>query len=219
MEHIYKILHYPHALLKKKSTPVTQFTDQLRVYVKNLTATAYEFEGGGIASPQVGVCKRIFIADFTQAFDGKRGFDRKENDFILLDKDGKEMNYKFPLVFINPEFVEKSDPIITNWEGCLSFPDVESFDINRFHTVSVRAQNEFGEVFTVKTNHLYAAVNFLHEIDHLDGITMIDHWKKSDYSEKSIISEIKNFEDDPVERKRIKKLKLIEANKIKFDFL
>lgn len=216
---IYKVLHYAHVLLKKKSTPINKFTDELRIFVKNLIETAYEFEGGGIASPQVGVNKRIFVADFTAAFDGKRGFEKKEDDFLVYDKDGKNIPYKFPMVFINPEIVEKSDPITTNWEGCLSFPNADSFEIPRFHTIVLRAQNEYGEIFTVKTNHLYAAVNFQHETDHLDGILMIDHWNKKDYSEKEVVASIKEFEEDPAERKRIKKLKLVDANKINFDFL
>ncbi|MES2614288.1 MAG: peptide deformylase [Bdellovibrionota bacterium] len=216
---IYKVLHYAHVLLKKKSTPVTKFTDQLREFVKNLVTTAHAFEGGGIASPQVGVNKRIFIGDYTLAFEGKRGFEKKENDFLVFDKDGNKIDVKFPMIFINPEIVEKSDPITTNWEGCLSFPDAESFEIPRFNTILLRAQNEFGEFFTVKTTHLYAAVNFQHEVDHLDGILMIDHWNKKDYSEKDIVAAIKDHGDDPKERKRIKKLKLIDANKINFDFI
>lgn len=219
MDTIYKVLHYPHVLLKKKCSIVTQFTEDLRTYVQNLIKTAYEFDGGGIASPQVGVSKRIFVADFTLAFEGNRGFEKKEDDFLVFDNNGKPIPYKFPMVFVNPEIIEKSDPITTNWEGCLSFPEVESFKIPRFHTILLRAQNEFGEFFTIKTNHLYAAVNFQHEVDHLDGVTMIDHWRKNEYSEKDVMSDIKKYEEDPKERKRIKKLKLVDANKINFNFL
>lgn len=218
-ETVYKVLHFPHALLKKKSTQVNNFSDELRAYIKNLQATSVAFEGGGIASPQVGVCKRIFVCDFTQAFEGHRDFEKKEGDFVVLDKDGKQVEPKFPMTFINPEFVEQFNPITTNWEGCLSFPNADSFEIPRFHGVVVKAQNEYGEYFTVKTTHLYAAVNFQHEIDHLNGILMSDHWNKKDYSEKKVIADIKDFEDDPAERKRIKKLKLVDAAKINFDFL
>jgi peptide deformylase len=219
MKQIYKVLHYAHALLKKKSSPVTEFTDELRDFIKNLIETAYEFEGGGIAAPQVGVCKRIFVGDFTLAFEESKGFEKKDDDFIVFDKQGKQIPYKFPMVFINPEIVEKSEPITTNWEGCLSFPNADSFTIPRFHRIVLKAQNEFGEEFSVHTNHLYAAVNFQHEVDHLDGILMIDHWNKNEYSEKNVLSDIKDFENDPKERKRIKKLNLIDANKIKFNFL
>lgn len=216
---IYKVLHYPHALLKKKSTPVEKFTVQLKNFVKNLIETAYKFEGGGIAAPQVGVCKRIFVSDFTHAFDPKSGFERTENDFIVMDSKGNKVPYKFPMVFINPEIIEQSEAITTNWEGCLSFPNADSHIINRYQSITVKAQNEHGETFSVKTHHLYASVNFQHEIDHLNGLTMIDHWNKNDFSEKTILNEIKDYENDPSERKRIKKLKLVEANKINFDFL
>jgi peptide deformylase len=216
---VYKVLHYAHALLKKKSTPVEKFTDELRDFLKHLIATAYEFEGGGIAAPQVGVNKRIFVGDFSQAFQGGKGFERTEDDFVVCDANGKQIEYKFPMVFVNPEIIETAQPIVTNWEGCLSFPNADSFRINRFHEIKIRAQNEFGEMFTVKTKHLYAAVNFQHEIDHLDGILMIDHWDKREYSEKNVLNDIQDFLDDPKERKRIKKLKLVDAHKIKFNFL
>lgn len=216
---LYEVLHYPHALLKKKCTPVTKFTEQLRTFVKDLMTTAYEFEGGGIAAPQVGVCKRIFVGDYSLAFEGNRGFEKKEGDFLVFDKDGKEISYQFPMIFINPEIIEETNPISTNWEGCLSFPEAESFKINRFHGMTIRAQNEFGEFFTVKTTHLYAAVNFQHEIDHLNGILMIDHWSKQEFNDKDVVHDIKGFENDPKQRKRIKKLKLVDAKKIPFDFL
>lgn len=217
---LYKVLHYPHALLKKKSTPVENFTDELRVFLKNLIATAYEFEGGGIAAPQVGVNKRIFVCDFSAVFGDKTTtFERKENDFLVYDAAGNLLISQFPMVFINPEIVKKEEAIITNWEGCLSFPNADSCDIPRFHSIEITAFNEFGQKFIVKTTHLYAAVNFQHETDHLDGILMIDHWNKKYYSMENVVKSIRQFEDTPSERKRIKRLKLVEASKVNFDFL
>lgn len=215
---IYKVLYYPHVLLNKKSTPVENFSEELREFIKNLIQTGYEFEGGGIAAPQVGVNKRIFVSDFSKIFQDDH-FERKENDFLVFDKDGKEIEAKFPMVFINSEIVETREPIVTNWEGCLSVPNTDSHNIPRFQYVEIRAQNEFGEFFSVKTSHLYAAVNFQHETDHLDGLLMVNRWNKSAYSQKDVVADIKDYENDPAERKRIKKLKLVEAAKIKFDFL
>lgn len=214
---IYEVLHYPHVLLKKKSTPVTQFTDELREFVKNLTETAYAFEGGGIAAPQVGVNKRIFISDFKRTFE-ENYFEKKDGDFLVFDKDGKEIPYQFPMVFINPEIVDAQNPITTNWEGCLSVPNTDSHVIPRNHYIEIRAQNEHGEFFSVKTSHLYAAVNFQHEVDHLDGLLMVDRWDKNAYDARDVVADIRDIENDPEERRRIKKLKLIKASKLKFDF-
>lgn len=216
---LYKVLYYPHALLKKKCTPVEKFTEGLREFVKSLIETSKAFDGGGIAAPQVGVNKRIFVCDFSMNFEHEKQAGHETNNFSVFDKDGKPLPVSFPMTFINPVITTQSQPIITDWEGCLSFPDVYSCRIDRFQEVEVRAQNEFGEFFTVKTSHWYAAVNFQHEVDHLDGVTMIDRWDKNDYSDKEVLSQIKRFGDQSEERKRIKKLKLIDANQIKFDFL
>lgn len=216
---LYKVLHYPHALLKKKCTPVEKFTDALREFVKDLVETAKVFDGGGIAAPQVGVNKRIFICDFSMSFEHEKEEGQADPHFFVFDKNEKPLPVSFPMAFINPVLINHSQPIVTDWEGCLSFPDVDSCRIDRFQEVEVRAQNEFGEFFTVKTSHWYAAVNFQHEIDHLDGITMPDRWDKRDYSEKEVLTQIKRFLEQPEERKRIKKLKLIDASQIKFDFI
>ena len=214
---IYRVLYYPHVLLKKKCTPVTQFTEELRDFIKNLAKTAAAFHGGGIAAPQVGVSKRIFVCDFSTVFDeNSHFFERKEGDFRIYDENDKPLEPRFPMVFINPEIVKTDVPIKTDWEGCLSLPDVTSHHIDRFHEVEIKALDEFGKPFTVKTTHLYAAVNFQHETDHLDGILMPDRWKKEAYSPKIVVAEIQESLKRSSHRKRMKKLKLEDATKLEF---
>ncbi len=215
---LFKVLHYPHVLLRKKGTPITNFSDNFRLFLKNFIATMYEFDGGGLAAPQVGIAKRFFVVDFKAVFESDK-FENKENSFKVFDKDNKEIPASFPMVFVNPELVEMTEPIKVNWEGCLSFPNVESFETQRFLNVEIHAQNEFGEKFSVKSTHLYASVCFQHEYDHLDGIMLPDRWNKKSFFEENIILDIKDFENDPKERKRMKKLKVIEAHKLKYDFI
>lgn len=213
---LYRILHYPHNLLKRQSTPVTEFTDDLRNFIKNLIETAVEFEGGGIAAPQVGVTKRIFIADFSSVFNENRSFfEKKEGDYAVYDADGNLLPVRFPLICINPEIIKKEQPIVTDWEGCLSMPNATSHKIQRFHSIEMKAVDEYGKEFTVKTHHLYGAVNIQHEIDHLNGILMIDRWNKNVYSTKDVIGQIQDYQDDPKTRKRLKKLTLEDATKLK----
>jgi len=214
---IYRVLYYPHVLLKKKSTPVTQFTDELREFITNLINTATEFHGGGIAAPQVGVNKQIFVCDFSSIFDEKNEFfEKKEDDFLVFNSKGEKLPIKFPMVFINPEIITTNTPIITDWEGCLSLPGVTSHKIDRFHEVEIKAFDEFGNEFRVKTTHLYAAVNFQHETDHVHGILMVDRWKKEFYSQKHIVAEIQDYIEDSSYRRYYKKLKLVDATKLKF---
>lgn len=216
---VYKVYYYPHAILKKPATTVEQFTDQLRDFLRNLSFTAEAFEGGGIAAPQVGISKRIFMSDFSQSFENKDSpFEKKEDDFLVFDAQGKPKDYTFPMYFINPEIVSTNQGIKTNWEGCLSFPDVEPGDIQRFHEVEIKAQDEHGNFFSVKTSHLYAAVNFQHEVDHLNGVTMINHWPKNSYRESEVIQDIQGYLNSSKVRKRLKKLNLVDAQKEKFDF-
>lgn len=213
---LYRVLFYPHNLLKRPSTPVTEFTDELRDFLKNLIATAVEFEGGGIAAPQVGVTKRIFVADFTSVFrDENKYFEKKEGDYAVYDTAGNLLPVRFPLICINPEIIKKDQPIVTDWEGCLSMPNVTSHKIQRFHSIEIRAFDEYGKEFIVKTHHLYAAVNFQHEIDHLDGLLMIDRWNKNSYSVKEVLAQIQEYQDDPQTRKQLKKLTLEDATKLR----
>ncbi len=215
---IYRVLYYPHVLLKKPSTPVTEFTDELRDFIKNLIATAVEFHGGGIAAPQVGVNKRVFVCDFSSTFSESNDyFEKKEGDFRVYDENQNPIEAKFPMVFINPEITKKDVPIFTDWEGCLSFPDAASHKIDRFNEIEIKAVDEFGKPFSVKTTHLYAAVNFQHETDHLDGTLMSDRWDKNIFSQKQVVNEIQNSINQSSYRKHIKRLKLEDATKLKFN--
>ncbi|KAB8030683.1 peptide deformylase [Fluviispira multicolorata] len=215
---LFKVLHYPHVLLRKKGTPIANFSEEFRVFLKNFIATMYEFDGGGLAAPQVGISKRFFVVDFKAVFESDR-FENEENNFKVFDKNNKEIPATFPMVFVNPELIKMSNSVKVNWEGCLSFPNAESHDTERFLNVEIHAQNEFGEKFSVKSSHLYASVCFQHENDHLDGIMLPDKWNKKSFFDEDIIADIKEFENDPKERKRMKKLKVIDAHKLKFDFL
>lgn len=214
---LFKVLHYPHVLLKKKGTPIENFSEEFRSFLKSFIDTMYEFDGGGLAAPQVGISKRFFVVDFAQAFESDK-FEFNKDCFQVFDKNNNLVEYKFPMVFVNPELVEMSEPIKVNWEGCLSFPNVDSHETQRFLKVEIHAQNEFGEKFYVKSSHLYASVCFQHEYDHLDGLTLPDRWNKSKFYEQDVIADIKDFENDPTERKRMKKLKVIDAQKKKYDF-
>src|SRR5206468_12627994 len=74
-------------------------------------------------------------------------------------------------VFINPEIVTKSGEIV--WEeGCLSFPSIVE-EITRAGHVKVRALDADGKPFELEADELLA-VAIQHELDHLDGVLMID---------------------------------------------
>ena len=131
--------------LGKKSRPVTAFDEKLATLVNDMRETLDKAQGMGLAAPQVGILRRIFIVD--------------------IHKNGSE--YK---ELINPEIVSATGKSNKYCEGCLSFPG-RSFDITRAETVIMRAQNVKGETFVFEAKDLVARC-LQHELDHLNGITI-----------------------------------------------
>lgn len=215
---VFRIFYYPHVLLRKVSTPVEHFTDELRTFLKDFAKTMYEFDGGGLAAIQVGVPKRFFLTDFSGAF----AYSQKNGEefiFEVKNESGEIITPTFPMAFINPQILEKADLQTINWEGCLSFGDVDRFETKRFKSITIKAQDEWGNAFTVRSTHFYASTCFQHEGEHCDGVLLIDHWEKGVYNEKDVIKAIKDYQNTPAEHKRLKRLKLVDASKIKYDFL
>lgn len=131
--------------LGKKSRPVTVFDSKLEALVEDMRETLRKEVGAGLAAPQVGILRRIFIAD--------------------INGDGTE--YK---EFINPEIISATGKNDRYLEGCLSYPG-RSFRIVRAHKVKMRAQNVKGEFFDFNAEDFIARC-LLHEYDHLNGITI-----------------------------------------------
>lgn len=157
-----KIFTYPAAVLKKVAEPVTEFNSELEELVKNMLYTMYQAPGIGLAAPQVGISKRLFVMDID--------FDREE----ITKADGSTeyaySNFK-PLVIINPEFVDPQGEQIYE-EGCLSVPGIYE-KVTRAEKVKVKFQNVKGENHEIDAEGLLA-VCLQHENDHLDGIVFLE---------------------------------------------
>ncbi len=132
--------------LYKKSRPVKKFDERLHQLLDDMAETLQESGGVGLAAPQVGVLRRAVLVIETNVPEGE------EEKLIEL---------------INPEIVSASGEQ-RGAEGCLSFPD-EYGIVTRPMEVTVRAQDRFGDSFTVTGTGLTARC-FCHEIDHLDGV-------------------------------------------------
>lgn len=132
--------------LYKKSRPVKKFDERLHQLLDDMAETLLESGGVGLAAPQVGVLRRAVLVIETNVPEGE------EEKLIEL---------------INPEIVSASGEQ-RGAEGCLSFPD-EYGIVTRPMEVTVRAQDRFGDCFTVTGTGLTARC-FCHEIDHLDGV-------------------------------------------------
>jgi len=113
-------------ILRKKCREVDKIDDRLLTLIEDMKETMYEAEGVGLAAPQVGILKKLFIIDIGEG----------------------------PLVFINAEIVETSGSQIDE-EGCLSLPG-ETKEVMRPNYVRARALNEKGEEFEMEGEELLA---------------------------------------------------------------
>ena len=133
-------------LLRKTSRPVDEITPRIIKLLDDMAETMYfEGRGIGIAAPQVGVLRRVFVVD-------------------IGDDHGK-------LEFINPEIIETSGSQ-TDHEGCLSVPG-KTCEVERPEHVKIKALNRDGEEFELEADGLLARC-ICHENDHLNGILFID---------------------------------------------
>ncbi len=146
---ILEILQYPDPALKKKSRPVEKIDSSLRRLVQDMAETMYAAPGVGLAAPQVGQLLRVAVLDVTPATEPKN-----------------------LMVLINPEIVIGEGEC--NWEeGCLSLPDFTR-EMKRKKKVVVRCQNLEGETTVIEGTDLLA-IALQHEMEHLDGVLLIDH--------------------------------------------
>lgn len=143
------IVIYGDPVLREKAEPVEEIDREIKILVRDMIATLQEAKGLGLAAPQVGVSKRIFVADLS-------ALDLAES----------------LRVFINPEILETSGEVILE-EGCLSFPGIYQ-KISRPEKIRIRALDLEGRQFEMETSGMMARA-ILHEYDHLDGILFIDY--------------------------------------------
>ncbi|HEX8474003.1 MAG TPA: peptide deformylase [Pyrinomonadaceae bacterium] len=143
-----KIAKYGEAVLETPGDVVTEFDDGLKRLVANMFETMYAARGVGLAAPQVGVSKRLFVMDCSAGNDPAQR-----------------------VALINP-MVLRVEGDQTGDEGCLSFPGV-FFPVKRSLRAVVRAQDLSGEEFEIDGLELTARC-MLHETDHCDGIVFLD---------------------------------------------
>lgn len=169
---VLKIVRLGHPALRAKSRVVTKkelATKSFQRFLDNLARTCVKSSGAGIAAPQVGVNKRV----------------------IVVNVNPKNPRYPgrkyFPLtIVINPKVVSRSKRIKEDWEGDLS-ASIRGL-VPRPKTCIVVGLNRRGEKVTYKLADFHARV-FQHEIDHLDGVFLIDRVKR-----KETLSEIAEWE-------------------------
>jgi peptide deformylase len=142
-------------VLKSRATPVDRFDDTLQQQVQRMAGIMRDAIGVGLAAPQLGISQRLLVY-------------RIGSDAPLI-------------TLVNPELEWRSDDVETLEEGCLSIPSV-AVDVERPVHVRVRAHDEHGDERLVEASGLEARV-IQHEMDHLDGVLMLDRASREDRKE------------------------------------
>ena len=127
-------------VLGKQGRPVEKFDERFQQLVDDMIDTLRDAGGVGLAAPQVGILRRVFI--------------------MILEEDGE------PIVAVNPEIIKTAGKV-RDVEGCLSVPNKWGY-VTRPKTVILRAQDRNGETYELKLRELGARCA-CHENDHLNG--------------------------------------------------
>jgi len=141
-----QIRQYPDGVLRLEANAVEDFNDELRRLVEQMGALMREANGVGLAATQVGLLRRLFV-------------------FAVAVEDE-------PTALVNPRIVARSEESETGTEGCLSLQGVH-VPVERHVRVTVEAQDTDGADLRLELDGLAARVA-QHEIDHLDGVLIID---------------------------------------------
>jgi peptide deformylase len=151
------IRSYPDPVLRRRCTDVERFDEALDQLVADLVETMHAAPGIGLAASQVGVEQRVAVVDLSV------GEDRSQI-----------------LVLVNPMLVS-SEGREDDSEGCLSIPDFTE-KVTRPESVVVTACDARGDAFEVAASGLLARA-IQHEMDHLDGVLMLDRASREDRKE------------------------------------
>jgi peptide deformylase len=150
---ILKVAQMGHPVLRERAKPLgkSDLRDPLiQKLFDDMIDTMHEYNGVGLAGPQVHEGLRVFVA----MLDGERD---RESEAVVL---------------INPEITPMSDVQEDGWEGCLSIPDVRG-RVPRFVHITVSALDRSGRPVKLELKNFPARVA-QHETDHLDGVLFLD---------------------------------------------
>ncbi len=138
---------YGDPVLKRKCKEVEELNGDIQKFINIMSRIMYQYKGIGLAAPQLGILKRIIIADIGEGL----------------------------LTFINPKIIWCQGKEVME-EGCLSIPGI-NLEIKRSQEVIVEGMDKKGEQVQYGARGLLGRV-LQHEIDHLDGILIIDRVPK-----------------------------------------
>ena len=158
---ILKVARMGHPVLRARAKPLDP-TDikspRIQQLIDDMFDTMHEYQGVGLAAPQVHEGLRLFVAGFAP---------RRDED----DEDDEDGGVPL-MTMINPEITVVGGETKDDWEGCLSIPDVRG-RVTRAHEILVKAYDRKGRRVQITARGSTARV-IQHETDHLDGVLFLD---------------------------------------------
>lgn len=148
------IVVVPHEALRTKAAEIAEITDALRALAREMADTMYKAPGVGLAANQVAELVRLIVLDVEYPYSDSR--EKKKN----------------PIVIINPVISHFEGQIVRE-EGCLSVPEF-NVEIKRPEFVTVEGVDLDGNPLKIDASGLLARA-LQHEIDHLNGTTLLEH--------------------------------------------
>jgi peptide deformylase len=141
-----QIRQYPDPALRMRAREVEDFDGDLRRLAERMTQLMRDANGVGLAATQIGIIRRVFV--------------------VQTDPD------EDPIAVVNPVVVEQSDETVVDEEGCLSLQGVQ-MPVERPTSIRLEGRDlEGGELTLDLTDHAARVVQ--HELDHLDGVLILD---------------------------------------------
>ena len=155
MTNILQISKIGSPILRQRARSIVNLPDsQIDSLIDDLVATAIAANGVGIAAPQVAASVRLFII-------ASRPSPRYPTAPTMA-----------PTAMINPRILDRSQELVSGWEGCLSVPGTRGF-VPRHETIDVEYFTKHGDRIQQELTGFVARI-FQHELDHLDGILFPD---------------------------------------------
>jgi peptide deformylase len=149
---ILKVARMGHPVLRAKARPLEKAeirTAAVQKLIDDMIETMVEYEGIGLAAPQVHESVRLFVA----------GVEGSGDDLKIVP-------------FVNPVITPVGTDTTEDWEGCLSIPDLRG-RVPRAREIVVRALDRRGKPFEISLKNFPARV-VQHETDHLDGVLFLE---------------------------------------------
>ncbi len=169
-----RVTKYGEDVLRQKTSPVEVFDESIKKLAEDMVETMYEANGLGLAAPQVGESKAMFVIDMRRRLNNDTPCD------FTIDGKTLPMDIAMPLVAINPELDLIGEYVEVCEEGCLSFPGIFA-EVERVDVVKLNYQDVNGVQHELICSDLFARC-VQHEFDHLQGVCFVNRVEKKNIS-------------------------------------